>query len=435
MPTLMQRISAFFSPTPTLPSANGTPRAGQVAQLGEGSPAPVIPESVMSKFQVERSRAASIKDCRNMYDADPRVEKMHRDYARDLLRNGFLIQTKDTNAKSIADALQKRLNLNQRLEDWLRLSMRDGDSFLEISVDEAGGISKVTRKPTLQVHRNSNNADEFDNPARAFWMSDENYMGLEPPQDAIWFPIWKIIHARWNHDEEQRYGRPMMKSARKHFKFVEDGELNVAVRRKIGGAQLRQHVIEGSPSDVEEYKEKNKASLGRLAAVIDFFSNKPSSLTVHEGDGNIDKIGDVEHHIATMFTASDVPMELIAYGGNLNRDILGEKKDQYEEILNQGREWASGEIIQPLLEREWLLHGILPTTIDYKIIWRKAKSLSPADLRDLADAGSRLKVLGVKDEIIQLLMASYLQDVDIDLLNSNGFSAEQFAQSLKGISV
>ncbi len=422
MPSLKQRIDAFFNPAPATPAVSV-------------SPAPVIPESLMNKFQVEQSRAAVVKDCRAMYDGDPRVEKMHRDYARDLLRNGFIIKTNDGTAKQIADSLQKRLTLNQRLEDWLRLSMRDGDSFLELSLDSSLLVSDVTRKPTLQVHRNSNSADKFDNPERAFWMGNETYMITEPPKDALWFPEWKIIHARWNHDEEQRYGRPMMKAARKHFKYVEDGELNVAVRRKIGGAQLRQHVIEGSPADVETYKENNKETLGRLAAVIDFFSNKPSSLTVHQGDGNLDKIADVEHHIATMFTASDEPMELIAYGGNLNRDILGEKKEQYEEILNQGREWTTIEIIQPLLERQWLMQGILPETVDYKIIWRKAKSLSPADLRDLADAGSRLKVLGVKDEIIQLLMASFLRDVDIDLLNSDGFSAEQFAKSLQGISI
>jgi hypothetical protein len=424
-PTLRQRVNAFFNPDLT---PNPSPK-------GEGSIAPVIAESVMSRFQVENSRAAVVKDCRSMYDGDPRVKKMHKDYARDLLRNGFIIQTKNAPAMQIATDLQTRLNLNQRLEDWLRLSMRDGDSFLEVSVDDGLHISDVTRKPTLQVHRNSDRADKFADTQKAYWMSDSNHYGVEPPKDAIWFPEWKMIHARWDHDEESRYGTPMMKPARKHFKYAEDGELNVAVRRKMGGAQLRQHVIEGSPADVEEYKEKNKAALGKLAAVIDFFSNKPGSLTVHSGDGNLDKIADVEHHIATMFTASDVPMELIAYGGNLNRDILGEKKEQYEETLNQGREWTSLQIIQPLLEREWLMQGVLPASVDYKIIWRKAKSITPTDLRDLADAGARLKVLGVKDEIIQLLMAQFLRDVDVDLLSSDGFSAEKFAKSLQGISI
>jgi hypothetical protein len=431
MPTLMQRINAFFNPASA--SASTSPTAPLSAS--GGGPAPVIPESVMSKFQVEHTRAAVIKDCRAMYDGDPRVEKMHRDYARDLLRNGFIIKTEDKAAAEVASDLQRRLSLNQRLEDWLRLTMRDGDSFLENTVDDSLLIADVTRKPTLQMHRNSNSADKFDNPQKAFWMGATMYSGMEPPADALWFPAWQIIHARWNHDEEQRYGRPMMKSARKHFRYVEDGELNVAVRRKIGGAQLRQHVIEGAPSDVEAYKENNKAALGKLAAVVDFFSNKTGNLTVHQGDGNIDKIADVEHHIATMFTASDTPMELIAYGSDMNRDILGEKKEQYEEILNQGREWTTLQIIQPLLERQWLMQGILPASVEYKVIWRKAKSLSPADLRDLADAGSRLKLLGVKDEIIQVLMASFLRDVDVDILNSNGFSVDQFANNLKGLSI
>jgi hypothetical protein len=216
---------------------------------------------------------------------------------------------------------------------------------------------------------------------------------------------------------------------------VEEGELNVAVRRKIGGAQLRQHSIEGNAADVEKYKQDNQAAFGKLAAVIDFVSNKASSLTVVQGDGNIDKIGDVQHNIATLFTASDIPMELVAYGGDLNRDVLGEKKEQYDETLNQGREWASIEILQPLIEREWMLHGILPASVDYKIVWRKAKSLSPTELRDLADAGARLRVLGVKEEVIQLLLAAYIRDVDLDILSGDGLDSSAFAANLKGLSI
>jgi len=438
MPTIVDRVKAFMNPSPTSP---------QPSPIGRGSDvAPVITEDVYSRFKVERDRNSVIKDCRGMYDGDPRVEKMHRRFPQDLMRGGYFIRTKNADAFLVAGLLQTRLSLNQKLENWLRLSLRDGDSFLEVEIADGTGtllrssqttmlISDVTRKPTLQMHRNTNAADKFDNPERAFWMGSDNFMGMEPPKDATWFPEWKMIHARWNHDEESRYGRPMMKSARKQFKYVEDGELNVAVRRKIGGAQLRQHVIEGSAADVEKYKEDNKLALGKLAAVIDFFSNKPGSLTVHQGDGNIDHIGDVQHHIATMGTASDTPMELIAYGGELNRDILGEKKDAYEDTLNQGREWAATEIIQPLLKREWLLNGIFPADVEYKIIWRKARTLSPADLRDLADAAARLRVLGVKEDVVQVILASYLQDVDLDILSGEGLDSAAFAQNLKGISI
>lgn len=429
MVTLRDRINAFFNP-PALP-IKGEGIGGGVA--------PVITEDPYARFKVERDRVSVVKDARAMYDGDPRVEKMHRDYARDILRNGFFVRTDNQQALQIIQNLQERLDLNQRLEDWLRLSMRDGDTFLELTAEQVSvnefRLADVTRKPTLKMHRNTNSADKFIDPAKAFWMGDDAYYNGEAPADATWFPQWKIIHARWNHDEESRYGRPMMKSARKQFKYVEDGELNVAVRRKIGGAQLRHHVVEGSAADVEAYKEQNKAALGKLAAVIDFVSNKSGSMTVVQGDGTIDKIGDVKHHIETMYTASDRPMELSAYGSDLNRDILNEKREQYEDTLNQSREWAQAQIIKPLIEMEWLLHGILPAAVKYKIHWRKGKSIDPAQLTQLTDAVMKLKILGVKDEELKVILALYLRDIDLEILQGDGFSAEQFAQSLRGLSI
>lgn len=426
--SLFQNISNFFR--------RSQPGGETTAQdLPRSSVSAIGADSVYELLKADKERMAIIKTCRAMYKTDSRVKKAHRFYARDIVRAGYLVKTKDAEAKAIADALQKRLGLNQILEDCVRLTSRDGDSFYEVVINQALEISEVSRKPTTQVRRNSNTRDTFDDSSKAFWMSSDPWWGNDIPKNALWFADWQMIHARWDYDGETRYGTPMFEPSTGAYKKVEDGELNVAVRRKIGGAQIRQHVIEGGPSDVEKYKEDNKAALGKLAAVIDFFSNKTSSLTIHQGDGNIDKIGDVNHHVATMMTASDVPMELIAYGEGLNRDILGEKKEEYEETLSQGREWLTAQLIKPLLERQWLLAGILPANVKYEIVWRTAKPLTPADLRDLADALSRYKLLGVEDDVIKQLAALYLRNVDVDILQSEGFSPDQFAQNLKGISI
>jgi hypothetical protein len=399
------------------------------------TPAPsIIADDVYERMKADRERSTVVKTCITMYDTDTRVKKAHRFYARDIVRAGFLVKTKDAEAKAIADALQKRLELNQVLEDTVRETSREGDTFYEVVVNEDFDISELSRKPTLQMRRNSNSRDTFDNAMRAYWMSPATW-NAEPPKDALWFADWQIIHARWDHEKNKRYGTPMFAPATGAFKKVQEGELNVAVRRKQGGAMMRQHVVEGSDADLKKYKEDNAKVLGTLAAVIDIFSNKPSSLNIHQGDGSIDKIGDITHHVATMMAASDVPMELIAYGDGLNRDILGEKKEQYEETLSQGREWLTSQIIQPLLKRQWLLKGILPENVKYEIVWRTAKVLTPTDLRDLADALSRYKLLGVKDEIIQAIAALYLRNVDEDILNADGFDVTQFANNLKGVSV
>lgn len=392
-------------------------------------------ESEYEKLKADRERIAVMDTCREMYSTDSRVKKAHRFYARDIVRSGFIVKTKDEAAKQAANELQKRIGLNQILEDAVRLTSRDGDSFYEVVVNAEMEIVELSRKPTQQVRRESDSRDKFTNPGKAFWQADLPWWDVSVPKDAIWYAAWQMIHARWDYDGESRYGTPMFASSTGAFKKVQDGELNVAIRRKIGSAQIRQHTIEGSAADVEKYKEDNKKALGKLAAVIDFFSNKASSLTVHQGDGNVDRIGDVNHHVATMMAASDVPMELIVYGEGLNRDILGEKKEEYEETLAQGREWLSDQVIKPVLERQWLLKGILPAGVDYEIVWRTAKPLTPMDLRDLADALSRYKLLGVDDEVIKQLAALYLRNVDVDILQSDGFSVEQFAQNLKGISV
>jgi hypothetical protein len=282
----------------------------------ETTAAPVEPATrtnsadLYSAFAAERAREQVVKTCREMYKTDSRVEKAHRFYARDIVRAGFIVKTDNPRAKQIADALTQRLDLNQKLEDAVRLTSRDGDSFFELVVDANLNISRMTRKPTLKMHRASNGSDEFPNPRKAFWMDPRDCgMTGEVPADAVWFSEWQMIHARWNHDEENRYGTPMFASATAAFKRAQDGELNVAVRRKLGGSQIRHHVVEGSAADLERYKEMNAQVLGKVSAVTDFFSNKSGALTAIQGDGDIDKIGDVQHHSATMMTASDVPME------------------------------------------------------------------------------------------------------------------------------
>jgi len=423
MATLRQRVSAFFNPPQ------------QQAQTTQDDPRVQSVTAEYEKLKADRDRMAKIKTCNLMYECDPRIEKAHRVYSQDIVKAGFLIVTKDERAKQIAMDLQERLDMNQFLEDATRETSRDGDSFYEVVIDDNLLITELSRKPTLEMHRNTNRQDKFDDPNRAFWQGSSNWMNTEPPKDALWYAEWQMIHARWKHDSGQRYGKSMFSASTGAYKKVDDGELNVAVRRKMGGSQIRVHSIEGSSADLEKYKEDNKASFGVLAAVTDLFTNKKGSVDVKQGDGNIDKLGDVQHHVATMMAGSDVPMELIVYGEGLNRDILGEKKDEYENNQKQGREWLTSQLVKPVLERQWLLQGILPSSIKYKIIWRTAKPLTPADLRDLGDGLSRLKLIGVKDEIIQLIAASYIQNVEDDLLNMDGFSVDQFAQNLKGLSI
>jgi hypothetical protein len=424
MPSLRQRIDAFFNPPPAETTAV------------EFTPAQQSVVAEYDKLKADRDRLAVIKTCRLMYQTDPRVKKALKMYSTDTVKAGFIVKTADPQAKKIATDLQTRIGLNKKLQDVVRLSGRDGDSFYEVVVDDELNITEISRKPTLRMRRNSNSADKFSNSNRAFYMVPETYIDLEAPKDAVYFPEWQIIHSRWEHDDESRYGNPMWSSSTGPFKRVTEGETDMAVRRKVRAGMRLHHVIEGSQADVETYKTMNQAALATpTAAHLDLFSNKPGSITAVQGDAHLSEIGDILHQVATMFAASDVPMELVAYGEGLNRDILGEKKEAYDESLDDGREWLTEEFLKPLLERQWLLKGILPANIKYEILWRTAKPLTPASLRDLADGLARLRVLGISEDIIKQLAALYIRNVDDDLLDMDSFSAAQFAQSLQGISI
>ena len=388
------------------------------------------------KFKAETERKAIIEQCRLMYKTDLRIMKSFRMLAQDTLKGGFSVKTGDAQAQAVADALFTRLGLNQKLERYVRLSPRDGDTFLQVVIDENLDIVSLTRKPTLEMHRNTDEADQFSDPARAFWMAEDLYWGIEPPRDATWFAQWEIIHARWEWDEESRYGTPMFASGTGTFKKVTEGEIDISVRRKVRAGMRYHHVVEGSKADVETYKEINRTAINNPnAASMDYFSNKPGGITAIQGDANMDQIADIKHHIATLFAGSDVPMELVAYGEGLNRDILGDKREEYEEILRQVREWTIEEILKPLLELQWLLKGVYPDGLKYKIISKHATGLKASDFLTITDAVLRMKIMGISDEVIKSILEQQL-GVDIgELTPQADGDTERFANLLKGLSV
>jgi hypothetical protein len=178
------------------------------------------------------------------------------------------------------------------------------------------------------------------------------------------------------------------------------------------------HVLAGAtPAELEGYKERNKQALENPgASVADFFSNQAGSLSVVQGDANLSQIADVEHHIATWFQSGEVPMELMGYGKDLNRDVLGEKKAEYEQTLSQLREWVIAELIVPLLERQWLLAGIYPASLGYQVVWREASKITPEIISTVADAAMKLQVLGLPPEMVWGMLGKYLPGVDAEAL-------------------
>jgi hypothetical protein len=195
-----------------------------------------------------------------------------------------------------------------------------------------------------------------------------------------------------------------------------EGELDIALRRKTRSGMKYNHRFPEGTADtaIESYMERNKAAINDpFAAVLDFFGT--AEIEAVQGDAHLAEIADVVHHIRTFWVASPTPMSLLGYGQDLNRDVLEEQKEQYLGALETVTQWAEGQLVKPLLELQWLLKGIWPKSLTYELIWATKRVITPADIRDAADAVARLKVTGLlPDSELLNVLAAVIPTIDVD---------------------
>lgn len=405
---LIDRLQALFRP-----------RQAQAEPATLVTPPP-RPTTAYQYFTVERDRRSVVEDCRRMWEEDPRAKGVILTLARDAIKGGFELNVEGPRAKEakrIADELLVRVNFWGRVDDWTRLTLRDGDTFLEVGANRQNDIVHLSRKPTLELHRWSDEFDQFFDPNRAFFWTDMIWSGMEPPANAVFFAEWQMIHARWDSDENSRYGRPLFASARKPYKRMSEGELDIAIRRKTRAGMKYVHSLEdASPADIDAYRERNKAALNEpFAAIADFFSNKRTSIQAVQGDARLAEIEDVLHHIRTFWIASPVPMSLLGYGQDLNRDVLEEQKAQYDRALEEMSAWVSSQFVVPLIERQWLLKGIWPQGLNWNVEWSSKEAFTVVDLELAAKALTLLRASGLfSDETLLRLFSRFVPGFDVE---------------------
>lgn len=409
---LVQRISNVINRVRGRSTAKPT-TGDEMLTLRHAQPAGQL-NDLSQRFRADQERRAVEETCRRMYKADPRAKGVIQTLARDAVRGGAQVTVADNQkAEDIATEMIERLKLNTKLDDWMRLSLRDGDSFLECSIDTDMLIRKITRKPTLTMHRNSNEYDEFDNPFMAYWWGSQSYWGGKPPENAVWFTDWQIVHARWDHEEGGRYGNPLFSSSTGPWKKMREGEIDMSIRRKTrAGMKYVHSLTDLAEGSLKAYREANKDVLNDpFAAVADYFIAN-GSITAIQGDAQLGNIDDVMHHIRTWWLSSPIPMSLLGYGQDLNRDVLQEQQEQYKISLETITEWVEAQLLVPFLERQWLIQGIDPVLISYSIEWQ-AKQLLTVETVNLAlDLVLKMRLAGWPENLIYVVMSKFLPGIN-----------------------
>ena len=387
--------------------------------------APPYRPSALSRLMAEETdRRTLVRECMAMYRNDTRAREILRAVARDATRGGFELVVEGpraVEAKAIATDMLERVDFWKWIEPWVRLALRDGDSFLGLVADGQCDLVNVSRKPTLEMHRLSDEFDTFRDPAQAFAWSDALWgawtVDGAPPPGSVTFAEWQIVHARWDYDGDGRYGSPLFAAARSPYKRLSEGELDISIRRKTRAGMKYVHSLkDASAADVEAYRLRNQAALNEpFAAVADFFSSKETTISAVQGDATLSEIEDVLHHLRTWWLASPKPMGLMGYGQDLNRDVLDEQQKEYKLALEAISRWITEQIVAPIVERQWLLRGILPESLTWAAEWSAVEPMSAAGLAEMGKAVAALRMTGLlTDETLVRLVSRFLPDFDAD---------------------
>ena len=202
---------------------------------------------------------------------------------------------------------------------------------------------------------------------------------------------------------------------------MDQGELDVAVRRKTrAGLKFVHKLKTNDEGAVAKYQTQNKAVLDNpFAAVADLFMNSDGDVSVLQGDAQLGEITDIRHHLNTWWLNSPAPMAILGYGQDIDYSVIGYQKEQYDESLDEIWGWVVGDILEPLLHRQWLLLGILPDTVEYSIKRPPKKKVTPEDIRNIVEAAVKMQILGIPANIIATIIAPYL-GVEPELLLPEG---------------
>lgn len=370
-------------------------------------------------FVLEWERRTLLRDLELLVKRDSRLDRANYVMANAATRGGITVTVGTCRsrkvqkaAQDIIDKLMKNTKLNAHLPAWGRTVLRDGDIFLNIiaDMDPNGSTAHITRiknLPAITMERIDDMTDSFPDIKKAF-------MQIDPitRQDIQPFPLWSINHMRWKYEPGERYGRSQYYSGREMWKKLKMTEEDMVVRRRTRAVQRRVHVIgnkdnPGTDTEVKKYRSENKLDDPRNARITaDYYINGLGDVKNLEGDAHLDHIKDVEYLLENAMIGTGVPLHILGFGRNVNRDVVEDQKRTYKEdckgiqdLLEHG-DPGSFSGIRAVFNMALALGGLNPEEIPINVGWAQ---LDDATLSGMTDTVLKLRAAQPKPLITHKL--------------------------------
>lgn len=381
-------------------------------------------------FVLEWERRTLMRDLDLMVKRDSRIDRANYVMANGATRGGITVTVGSgrtekvrKSAQTVIDKLMKDCKINAHLPAWARTILRDGDIFLNIiprvGPDGRVYISRIKNLPAISLERQDDMTDNFPDLKQAF-------MQVDPiTRQAIQtFPLWTINHMRWKYDPGERYGRSQYYSGRPMWKKLQMTEEDLVVRRRTRAVQRRAHIIgtadnPGDEKDINKYKSQNRLDDPKNAKVTtDYFINGQGDIKNLEGDAHLDHIKDVEYLLENAMIGTGVPLHILGFGRNVNRDVVEDQKQTYKEdmqglqdILEHGDPGPfSG--LRSIFNMALALEGINPEDVSINVRWTRINEMT---FGETVDNVMKLRAAQPKPMITEKLGLSMMgKHLDLD---------------------
>ena len=307
---------------------------------------PVAPEAEeYDKVSVREDRRSVITDCITMEKQDPRIDRLYYKMASDATVGGFTVKV-DTaptegikiQSQSVIDRVLEDCDVMDKQRGWMVNALREGDTFLEIIVDDkAKRIIRLKKMATIITMSNMNAAGNFPEGKPAYY---QEHIWTRQPINS--FEPWQVCQISWKFEDGNPYGCPLFRSSRRTQKMSDKGMENIAIRRLIISGNRMQHKVgnENSPGsweDVETYKKNNKDTIANpMRPHQNFFTTGNIDIKKIGEDTTIGDIEDIKYLEGVMVLPSGVPNALLGGGreADVNRDVLKDQTQDYYRVVD-----------------------------------------------------------------------------------------------------
>lgn len=337
-------------------------------------------DKMMKEFEIEKDRMNSYKDNWAMLQESTIVNKSNEAMSQDATGQPFKLIVNSQVHEKIGKNLFKRIKYQYLRSMLVARGIALGDLFIKCDVGRTYGIRKlgsieqIRLLPEFTMYRNSDFSGNFPVPWQAFTQRSKpgNFevnagfdgFHLDNP---IHFSLGEVIHGRYDYLRQinPKYGKSAYDSARVQYSMVMMMLKDLAVARRQSTFNRLVHMIDSKASlDVDKYRQEVEAT--EPTAFQEHVIQGGEIRGLDQKNSMVANIDDVKLQIDLLKLAL-YPIEYFGYIGSSS--VTGEQIKMMEVRLKRAISFIHAfeeyEIIRPLLDREFLLHGY--QNVDYEI--------------------------------------------------------------------